>query len=218
MPTLCHSQHACTAAVSWCISASSVSAFIDHQLVLSRAGKKRSCTYLLRPPLTFLQVRVCERWLDIITNTGISLPALVSLRPIPSSSDPALQPCTSTIYVRWPLEHVRHPLCESQAMADFTTGAWLVFLGLHISASAPFYVKWLNYSVAWAVFKVQCKVTRVALAIIFSQNFHNSCTECPGRGMVQRRQGRSAISLPYFLTQSLPLIARNGRVSLTSGG
>jgi len=61
-------------------------------------------------------VRVCERWLDIITNTGISLPAL--------------------------------------AMADFTTGAWLVFLGLHISASAPFYVKWLNYSVAWAVFKV----------------------------------------------------------------
>eukprot|EP00967_Tisochrysis_lutea_P112624 scaffold178118_cov21-Tisochrysis_lutea.AAC.1 len=41
------------------------------------------------------------------------------------------------------------------AMADFSTGVWLVFLGLHISASAPFYVKWLHYSVFLAVFK--CK-------------------------------------------------------------
>ncbi|KAF5832223.1 hypothetical protein DUNSADRAFT_11980 [Dunaliella salina] len=66
-------------------------------------------------------VRLCEKWLDTVTNIGITVPAL--------------------------------------ALSNFTTGAWLVFLGLHISASAPFYVKWLNYSAAWAVFKdvvIQC--------------------------------------------------------------
>ncbi|KAF5832219.1 hypothetical protein DUNSADRAFT_11976 [Dunaliella salina] len=40
------------------------------------------------------------------------------------------------------------------AMADWTTGAWLLYVCLHLVATTPFFIKWLDYSAAFAVFKV----------------------------------------------------------------
>lgn len=43
------------------------------------------------------------------------------------------------------------------SLADWSTGAWMFYVGLHISASTPFFMKWLDYSMTYAVFKV-CRI------------------------------------------------------------